>query len=181
MCMYSDDIFSIITGYHGDDSYMYLATLSRHHRGKRSGHRHLHGVGTAPKRRRVHRTHPIRTSLYHAAGSSSRLQELQEGAEVNVKTVASMIGSCAKKGDVESVKRIDELAPTIGIRIGGLRCPETMKAAALSRNTRAMEWCMKRGFCMNGDVLAAAASTGRLDTVKWLIDRKCKFDNIVIE
>lgn len=183
-CMYNEDILSMITEYHGEDSYMYMGTLSRYHRAQ-------WGIGPcwsgpALKRARVHRSLSVpsrkpRTSIYHATGSESRLQEFQEENEVNVKTVSSMIKICAKKGDVGSLENVDRWALSTGLRVGGMRCPETMKSAALSRNIRAMEWCVTRGFCMNSDVMAAAASTGRLDSVRWLIDNKCGFGSIVTE
>lgn len=185
LCMYNDDIFAMITEFHGHDSYAYLGTLSSHHREK-------WGCNLSPsepmrkytkKSRKTRAPRMPRTSIYHAAGSASRLQEMWEDPRVrsSTNTVASIIRSCAKRGDVGALKTIDEWASTTGVRVGGMRSSETMRYAAMSRNIRVMEWCMERGFCMNSGVMAAAARTGSLDIVQWLIDNKCEFGPIVTE
>ena len=188
LCMYNDDIFSMIIEYHGYDSYAYMGTLSRHHREKWG----CNPSPSEPLRKRLKSRKALpnqacnrvtRTSIYHASGSVSRLRELymDPSVIVSTKTVASMIRCCAKRGDVGALANIDGWALDSGIRVGEMRSSETMKHAALSGNIRAIDWCMKKGFCMNSDVLASAASTGRLDVVRWLIDHKCQFEPIVTE
>lgn len=157
--MFNTDIMDIVNEFHGIHSDMYLRILSKYHLA----------------------TTRMKTSIHHIGGSISRIDEYAETHPMNTSVILDILNACICKGELQSVKNISEWAKTNGLRIGGLRKDDTGKKAVISGDMDIIKWCHTNGFLFNERVMTAAASTGRIDVIRFLLGIKCPVQIASIE
>jgi len=148
------DISNIIFDFHGENSYLYSSALSKTHL-------------------KIFSQRGKRTSLHHIGESSYRMDDLVGWNMVSPEIVLSIFNACARKGLAESMEVISiwyrSRHISIPIQLG------TMKRAVLSEDIDTMAWCERYGCRLDDNIMYTGVSTGNVDVVRWLVDKRCSF------